>query len=217
MLHIWGAAPALWAKGATSRETGASSCMAPCVSRLLDTPSLSADCARCASLCCRYLAFDRSESFGFDKVAGETCRNLLANHRCGIHARRAALGFSGCVSYDCYGAGQVATALFAGGTLETDATLSCDLASAFSVLRDAHELLLLLRATNALQLSAEQRVERAALQRLLAPKLGWSRQTLREFELCRVRAQVAEFLRGLRAQGHALQRRLRTLPARACP
>ena len=192
----------------------ASQRMGPSASRLLDTPSLSADCSRCASLCCRYLAFDRSASFGFDKAAGESCRHLLANHRCRIHARRADVGFSGCVSYDCYGAGQVATALFADRLGETDATLSSDLAGAFSLLRDVHELLLLLRATAALQLGPQQRAQQLALQHLLAPEFGWSRHALREFELPRVRAAVVGFLAGLRAEGRALRRTLQVLPHR---
>lgn len=186
--------------------------MPPAVSRSLTESSLSADCSHCAGLCCRYLAFDRSGSFGFDKAAGEACRNLLSNHRCRVHARRAVLGFGGCVTYDCAGAGQVATALFAGCSWETDAELSRELAYAFALLRDVHELLLLLRTTRVLQLSFEQCVERDALQGLLVPALGWSRETLRRLALSEVRARVAEFLSGLRAEGHALRRRLRMLP-----
>jgi hypothetical protein len=70
---------------------------------------LVADCAKCVGLCCVLLPFQRSADFAFDKQAGETCRHLSAEHRCGIHARLLDEGMRGCVAYDCFGAGQAVT------------------------------------------------------------------------------------------------------------
>lgn len=76
--------------------------------------TLRGDCARCIGLCCVVLAFDRGPLFGFDKPAGEPCHHLDAGNRCRIHAALDAEGFGGCARYDCFGAGQAVTALFAG-------------------------------------------------------------------------------------------------------
>ena len=69
------------------------------------------DCSRCEAICCVALAFDASAEFAVDKAAGEPCRHLTATNRCRIHSRLPEHGFSGCAKYDCYGAGQRATAL----------------------------------------------------------------------------------------------------------
>ena len=76
--------------------------------------SLRPDCARCVALCCVAPAFDAEQGFGYDKPACEPCRHLHADNRCGIHPALVAQGFSGCASFNCFGAGQRATALFDG-------------------------------------------------------------------------------------------------------
>lgn len=78
-------------------------------------PDLRADCARCAALCCVGPAFGRSADFAVDKPAGRPCPNLRADHRCGIHDTLRERGFSGCVAYDCFGAGQRVTEVVLGG------------------------------------------------------------------------------------------------------
>ena len=80
----------------------------------MDDASLSADCSRCTGLCCVLLAVDRGPLFAFDKGPGEPCRHLDANDRCAIHDELATRGCPGCVTYDCLGAGQAVTAMFAG-------------------------------------------------------------------------------------------------------
>jgi hypothetical protein len=177
-------------------------------------PQLSADCSRCLGLCCRHLAIDRSPSFGFDKPAGVACPNLSTDHRCTIHARRVELGFSGCVGYDCAGAGQHATALFSDYELSLDAGTTRELGDAFVQLREVHELLVLLQATGGLQLDTEQADERIVLLRLLCPACGWTRQSLTQFDLSDAKARVYRFLRGLRSPAHAL--RLKTVASRGC-
>lgn len=63
------------------------------------------DCSSCEALCCVLLAFDRSDLFAFDKPAGVPCPHLNRRNHCRIHDERAELGFGGCVTYDCDGAG----------------------------------------------------------------------------------------------------------------
>ncbi|MBM7773739.1 hypothetical protein JOD54_003943 [Actinokineospora baliensis] len=108
--------------------------------------ALRADCANCHALCCRVPAFAASADFAIDKPAGRACPNLLADHRCGIHDRLRAKGFTGCTVYDCFGAGQKVTR-----------TAPDEAQDVFPVVRDLHELLWYL--TEAQQIAASLRVD----------------------------------------------------------
>ena len=83
--------------------------------------SFRGDCGRCAALCCFALALDRGPHFAIDKPAGVACPHQSEDHRCAIHSRLTASGFAGCARYDCLGAGQLATAMFAGLDLKQPA------------------------------------------------------------------------------------------------
>ena len=71
---------------------------------------LKADCSACVALCCVIPPFDAVQGFGFDKPAETACHHLCADHRCGIHDGLIEQGFTGCVAFDCLGAGQKLTA-----------------------------------------------------------------------------------------------------------
>jgi len=138
-------------------------------------PSLQADCGRCAALCCVAPAFDRGDSFGFDKPAGEPCRNLDAGGRCRIHDSLAGRGFAGCAAFDCHGAGPYVTeALFAGRSWRDDPGLLEPMSAAFAALRPVHELLHMLQGADALRPSAEARAAIAAVEAGLRPPRGWT-------------------------------------------
>lgn len=64
------------------------------------------DCENCCGLCCVALYFAKSEGFPNDKKAGIACHHLQADHKCKIYPQLAKLGLKGCMSYDCFGAGQ---------------------------------------------------------------------------------------------------------------
>jgi hypothetical protein len=158
---------------------------------------LEGDCGRCAGLCCVALAFDRSELFGFGKEAGVPCVHLTAQDGCRIHATRALSGFSGCVGYDCAGAGQRATELFHGRHWRTDPVLARALFDAFRVLREIHGLLALLHTTARWPLSLVQRQRRASLCDLLQRACA-SSERLAEFERRDAGADARAFLSSLR-------------------
>ena len=80
---------------------------------MTDIDLLRGDCSRCFGLCCVALSFERGPLFAFDKPAGEPCPNLTQQGRCAVHERLAAAGMTGCARYDCLGAGQLATEMFA--------------------------------------------------------------------------------------------------------
>jgi hypothetical protein len=107
-----------------------------------DVDDLAADCARCVGLCCVAPAFSRSADFAIDKPAGTACPNLLADHRCGIHAHLRERGFVGCTVYDCFGAGQKVSA--------RSSTSAQERHDVFAVVRPLHELLWYVREAIAL-------------------------------------------------------------------
>jgi uncharacterized protein YjbI with pentapeptide repeats len=107
-----------------------------------DRVDLRADCSRCAALCCVAPAFSVSADFAIDKAAGEPCRNLLLDFRCSIHDALRPRGFPGCVSYDCFGAGQHITQVIFGGRDWGNAPESAGrMFALLPVVRQLHELL----------------------------------------------------------------------------
>src|ERR1700710_3265051 len=103
---------------------------------------LRADCASCVGLCCVVPAFAVSADFAIDKAPGEPCPNLQPDLRCGIHARLRPDGFSGCATYDCFGAGQqVSQVIFGGHDWRADPRTAQEMFAVFPVVRALHELL----------------------------------------------------------------------------
>lgn len=98
------------------------------------------DCDHCFGLCCVALAFSRSDDFGHDKVAGEPCFHLDANARCSIHARREQLGYEGCEAFECLGAGQRASAVFAAQNWRRDSAVARLLHARFALLLKLQEM-----------------------------------------------------------------------------
>ncbi|MER7547537.1 pentapeptide repeat-containing protein [Spirillospora sp. NPDC127506] len=103
---------------------------------------LKADCGNCFGLCCVALPFAKSADFAIDKDAGEPCRNLLADFRCGVHADLRERGFQGCAVFDCFGAGQkVSQRTFAGRDWREGPEVAGPMFRVFPVMRRLHELL----------------------------------------------------------------------------
>jgi hypothetical protein len=170
-------------------------------------PRLRADCARCDGLCCVSHAFDRSAWFGFDKPAGVPCPHLSPTSRCAIHASREPRGFAGCAAYDCHGAGQRVTALFAGRSWREGPALAGAMLRGFLVMREVHELLLLLDQAG--RLTPAHAPERQRLVAQLDPAAGWTVETLAAFDVGRSEREVHAFLRALGPGVARARRRLR--------
>ncbi|WP_415971325.1 pentapeptide repeat-containing protein [Rhodococcus sp. 077-4] len=104
--------------------------------------NLLADCGSCFGLCCVALPFAKSSDFAVDKAAGEPCRNLRQDSKCGIHSTLREKGFPGCTVYDCFGAGQkVSQSTFAGQDWREQPSNSSEMFAVFPIMRDLHELL----------------------------------------------------------------------------
>lgn len=124
---------------------------------------LTADCSRCFALCCVVPAFARSADFAIDKPARHACPNLAADFGCGIHAELRPRGFTGCTTYDCFGAGQqVAQVIFGGHDWRESTTTAASMFDVFPVVRALHELLWYLTEAEALCSEGSLRDEVAA-------------------------------------------------------
>ncbi len=126
-------------------------------------PDFDADCGRCFGLCCVALSFERSAQFGHDKPAGQPCHFLESDFKCRIHVRREELGYEGCEAFDCLGAGQRASALFADKDWHGDAAIKGRLYSSFSVLMRLQEMRQALETAADLELDADQDAQRCDL------------------------------------------------------
>jgi hypothetical protein len=102
--------------------------------------NIAADCSKCFALCCTALSFERGSQFGHDKPAGQPCQYLAGDFRCSIHARREDLGYDGCEAFDCLGAGQRASALFAAENWQRDPAIARRLYASFSILLRLQEM-----------------------------------------------------------------------------
>ncbi|TCN50467.1 pentapeptide repeat protein [Rhodococcus sp. SMB37] len=76
----------------------------------LPRTDLLGDCHSCVGLCCTVFGFSRSRDFATDKPAGTPCPHLASDFGSTIHDALAPRGYRGCTAFDCFGAGQAATA-----------------------------------------------------------------------------------------------------------
>lgn len=104
-------------------------------------PSLVADCEQCFALCCVLLPFSAVSGFGIDKPGGTPCPNLADDDRCRIHATLRQDGWSGCVTFDCFGAGQQVSRVTYGGVSWRESGNLGEMAAVLSVMRLLHEML----------------------------------------------------------------------------
>lgn len=163
----------------------------------MPAPSAGADCARCAGLCCVALAFDRSEAFAFDKPAGQPCPLLDDENGCTCHGEREVAGLSGCVAYDCHGAGPVTTARHAPRDWRSGPDTAAEMFDTFRALGRLLALRSLLEAASRLELPAVARWELRQRDREVEALLAVGPEVLVVTPLGGLEARVHATLRGL--------------------
>lgn len=160
---------------------------------------MQADCDRCAALCCMTMAFDQGPQFAFDKPAGVACSNLDPKGRCSIHPSLAQKGFSGCIRYTCFGAGQrITQELFAGQSWQHDPNLTHAMIDAFRAMRQVHELLILVLQAQNIAMSPVQAAVLKDLNKRLQPENGWTTKSLSQFENGPLAKHARDFFKSLR-------------------
>ena len=164
-----------------------------------EIPELTPDCERCVALCCVALPFDKSEWFAYDKSAGEPCRHLNDDNRCGIHDRLHESGFGGCARFNCFGAGQRVTQyIFGGQDWRNDKRIALEMYEAFHKLRQVHELLAMLLAAEKLPLSRQDKARITELRSPLLPVIPWRKGDLQRLDVGSAKSDVQLFLAGLK-------------------
>jgi hypothetical protein len=151
--------------------------------------SLRGDCSRCIGLCCVALAFDRGPSFAFDKPAGTPCRHLSETHDCTIHDSLERRGLAGCAGYDCRGAGQLVTAMFASHSWRDSPAVARQMFAAFAKLREIQTM---------------RSLSRDFYARLAPPVSGWTLDALLVLDIPALRRALADHLASPRRR-HMLQ------------
>lgn len=103
---------------------------------------LKSDCQNCFALCCVALPYGKSADFPFDKDGGDPCRNLCSTCTCAIHSQLREKGFRGCVSYECFGAGQhVSQTIYKGLDWRKNKEHADEMFAVFPIVQQLHEML----------------------------------------------------------------------------
>lgn len=108
---------------------------------------LKIDCKNCFGLCCVSLYFSKSEGFPTDKEAKEPCINLEPDFRCKVHSKLLDKGLKGCISYDCFGAGQkVSRDIYKEKDWLQNPELANEIFEVFCIINKIHEMLWYLKS-----------------------------------------------------------------------
>ncbi|RED54418.1 uncharacterized protein YjbI with pentapeptide repeats [Cohnella lupini] len=104
--------------------------------------NLRADCEKCFGLCCVALRFSASEGFPIDKEPAQPCLNLKSDFRCRVHESLGKRGLKGCITFECFGAGQkVSQVSFAGQDWRNSPDSADAMFKVFIIMMQLHELL----------------------------------------------------------------------------
>ena len=162
-------------------------------------PPLIADCENCAALCCVSFPFDAGNTFAYDKRADEPCHNLDAGHKCIIHDMRSAQGFSGCLVFDCHGAGQrVTQELFKGESWRDDPNLLAPMGRAIRKMRLMHEFLAMMVAAGKLDLPDSLQTDIRLLVQTICPQTPFTPETLEQFDIVDLELRIQAVLQAIR-------------------
>lgn len=161
-------------------------------------PDFTPDCSDCVALCCMALAMDEGEDFAIDKPAGLPCPHL-DGHACSIHNQLKSEGFTGCIRYDCLGAGQrVSQELFPGQSWRDDPELARPMIDAFARMREVQRTLELLDAAGRLDLPPSYEARRQQMIDALAPENGFDLNSFGESTVDSALKDAPAFLATLR-------------------
>jgi hypothetical protein len=157
----------------------------------VELTALTADCSRCAALCCVLLDLRAGADFPEEKPAGTPCRHLAPDDGCRIHATLRSDGWRGCAAYDCFGAGQRVTRSTHGGRSWREGEDRAAMGSSLRVVAALHEMLWYVAEARAL---AGYSPELAALARGLDAAAGGAPQELAEVDVDAWRGRVGPLL-----------------------
>lgn len=158
--------------------------------------ALTINCDQCFGLCCVALCFSKLDGFPEDKAAGQPCKYLEQNHMCSMHNSLKNKGLNGCVSYDCFGAGQkVLQDTHRGDNWQENKQLSEEIFHSFSAMRQLYEMLwyLLEAKTHNKTLKMSEQIDRLLKETIGATLLNSA--NLKQFDLNGLRERIRPVLK----------------------
>lgn len=100
------------------------------------------DCAKCSGLCCVALYCSKTDGFPENKEDGVPCKHLQSNFQCDRHAQLVKKNMKGCLIYECVGAGQKVTKMYAeSGNWKTNPKQSKEIYEVFLIVHQLHQML----------------------------------------------------------------------------
>ena len=108
----------------------------------LYSKELKCNCENCFGLCCTALFFSACDGFPQNKDTGKPCINLKQDFTCSIHNTLLKKRLKGCISYECFGAGQkIAQKTFNKISWRKDPQSASKMFDTFLIIRQIHEML----------------------------------------------------------------------------
>lgn len=109
--------------------------------QILIKDKYSSDCSKCFALCCVALPYNKSADFPCDKPSGVPCHNLNSNYLCNIHNDLKEKGFNGCVTFECFGAGQHVSQNIFNNTSWKNNEIKEDMFNVFPIVHQINEMI----------------------------------------------------------------------------
>lgn len=117
--------------------------------------NLKINCENCCGLCCVSLFFAKVDGFPYDKDAGLPCKNMDEYFKCKIHSELVPKGMKGCLSFDCFGAGQKVTALYKRLNWSQNPEIAQEMFLVFNIMQQLNQMLWYLKQADLEELSNE--------------------------------------------------------------
>ncbi len=152
------------------------------------------DCQQCMGLCCVALPYMESADFPSDKPIGEPCVHLSTMNHCAIHDSLRTCGYKGCVTYECFGAGQyVSQTLYAKQSWRENPYLSKEMFAVFPVVQRVHEMIVYLN--EAIAVAGDVLVEELlSLKQALMERTEQMPNAIMQIDIDRFHGQVGQLL-----------------------
>lgn len=102
---------------------------------------LTIDCKKCSGLCCVALFCSKMDGFPEDKQADVPCKYLQTDFKCEIHTQLSKKNMKGCLTYECFGAGQKVTQLYSSeGNWSTNPYKRKEIYKMFLIITQLHQM-----------------------------------------------------------------------------
>ncbi|MBN6885856.1 pentapeptide repeat protein [Cytobacillus horneckiae] len=157
--------------------------------------NLISDCEHCFALCCVALPYGKSADFPINKEGGEPYGNICNDNQCSIHNHLLKKGFKGCVSFECFGAGQhVSQQIYGGQDWRQNGGIAKQMFAVFPIIHQLNEMLYYLNQSLCLDETKAYRNELKEIYELTYRLTGLPPDDILEVDLVQHRFTVNEYL-----------------------